>query len=327
MFAATTKETMGSPLARATSTASIGSTTLTSWKWLDEFTVTGDDDDDVPEEKVVVPAVAYAKPSLPQQVKHTCGVAEKKKMKNQKKYTAAKPVTAPRRSVPQTRASAVRSKAACTTPVEPQEPQALNSNDSNNNNEDDDEPCLDEWQRTYTAFITRPSIHISTITGQPMARRQLNTWGRQHYKPRRGNAASTTTATKGEDYHDNKFYHHNSTATDGPTMIYLWGHVAISFATEEETIARGEWLAAQRALYQSRPPPPAPPGVVAFDDENDDARAHLLASIRTSKRATYAYMKRTVRFILLEQLGIDLSIPPTTTLFRHYNRSPGVLAF
>jgi hypothetical protein len=326
MFAAaTTEQTMGSPLARATSTASIGSTTITSWKWLDEFTVTADDDDDVPEEKVVVPAVAFAKPPQPQQVKNTCGVAEKKKkVKNQKKQPAAKPVTASRRPVPQTRALAERTKAACTTPAERQESRALDSNDSNNN-EDYDEPCLDEWQRTYAAFITRPSTHISTLTGQPIARRSLNTWGRQHYKPRRGSAS--TTAPKGKDFHDNSFYHHNSTTTDGPTMIYLRGHVALSFATEEETIAHGEWLAAQRALYQSRPPPPAPPGIVAFDDDNDDARAHVLASIRTSKRATYAYMKRTVRFILLEQLGIDLSIPPTTTLFRHYNRSPGVLAF
>jgi hypothetical protein len=192
-------------------------------------------------------------------------------------------------------------------------------------NNDENEPPLDDWQRSFTAFITRPSTHRHTNTGQPIARRELNTWGRQLFyknRPRRGAFQITTKVTRDNNDHDMSGYPTTTMTIVVPTMVHLRGYVAIAFETNAETVAWGEWLAAQRALYQSRPIPP-PPIVVLVDDHTKNRRRRHHheqqgMSIRQRKKATYMYMKGTFRFGLLAQMGIDLTIPPSETLI-HYD--------
>jgi hypothetical protein len=197
---------------------------------------------------------------------------------------------------------------------------------SSSSSNDENEPPLDDWQRSFTAFITRPSTHRHTNTGQPIARRELNTWGRQLFyknRPRRGGAFQIATKVASRDNNNNNDNGGYPTMTIVvPTMVHLRGYVAIAFETDAETVAWGEWLAAQRALYQSRPIPPPP--IVVLDDDTKNRRRHHHheqqqgMSIRQRKKATYMYMKGTFRFGLLAQMGIDLTIPPSETLI-HYD--------
>jgi hypothetical protein len=118
--------------------------------------------------------------------------------------------------------------------------------------------------------------------------------------------------------------------------------VGLSFDTVEETIAWADWLAEQRRQYQSRPAMPPPVFIVApsqsstsqsssnnkngngyDDDDAADDSSRSRHGQRSSKEwnvavhgmeETYAYMKNTFRFRLLEQLGIDLTIAPEKTL-------------